>query len=469
MVRTASGPSRIPEPGMPTVVPLRPDEPRRVGRYRLVGRIDDHGAAQEDFGNSYAARRPDGAPVTVTLLRQDRAADAAARDRFMAEARVARQVPPFCAARILDAGFEGSTPYLVSEFIPGPTLAEVCLADGPLPYETVRGIAAGAATGLAAIHQAGLVHGNLGPETLVLSPAGPRLVHFSITPPYHHATPAADMLAWAQLVLYAAAGPLPVPRAHAAPPPAHAVGRSRARQVPTRRQYGQRELAVLPEGLRTLATQCLSPDPTGRPAARAVLAELLSHRDVSAGLLAEGSRLAQAAARPAAIHTPPPVAKPPPRRVSSAVVLWVAACAACLLAIVAAVAYIAHQHSQPAASGSPTPGVSRTGPPPHVPPALTGTWSGVVRQTHPVLSVIVRLELGTTSGTVAYPALSCSGDLAVVSAAPAKLVVKQTIARGSSHCEDGVITLRPQGGKLSFTFARTGVGNNPSGMLTRQR
>jgi eukaryotic-like serine/threonine-protein kinase len=453
---------------MPHVTPLRSDEPRRVGRYRLTGRIDDHGAAQEDVGSIYLAQRADGTTVTVTLLREDRAADAAARDRFMAEARVARQVPPFCAARILDAGFEGPTPYLVAEFVPGPALAEVAAAEGPLPPETVFGIAAGAVTGLAAIHQAGLVHGNLGPETLVLSPAGPKLVHFSITPPYHFATPAADMRAWAQTVLFAAAGPRPAPRAPASHRPGDEEVRPRGARAPVPPRYGAGDVAALPAGLRGVVTNCLSPDPAVRPTAREVLTELLAGRDVPGGLLAEGGRLAQTAARAPAAAPPVAAARPAPhRRSNSAAVLWLAACAACVLAIVAAVAYITHQHG-PAGGAGATPSASPTRPPPPVPQALTGTWSGTIRQTHPVLSVMVRLALGPASGTISYPALNCSGSLTVVSAAPGKLVVRQSIAIGSHSCENGVITLRPQGGKLRFTFARQGA-SSPSGILTHQR
>src|SRR5262249_15313268 len=156
-----------------------------------------------------------------------------------------------------------------------------------------RGVAAGAVTGLAAIHQAGLVHGHLGPDTLVLSPAGPRLVQFSITPPYHYATPAADMKASAQLVLFAA-GPRPGPRTPRAGGHHARPGGTRA---PTRPPYGQRDAAALPGDLQAAVANCLSPDPAIRPTAREVLTVLLTGHDVSSGLLAEGSRLAQAAAR----------------------------------------------------------------------------------------------------------------------------------------------------------------------------
>ena len=52
---------------MPLVTPLRPDDPRRVGRYRLSGRIAD-GLDDPDSAGTFLSRLPDGTPVAVTLL-----------------------------------------------------------------------------------------------------------------------------------------------------------------------------------------------------------------------------------------------------------------------------------------------------------------------------------------------------------------------------------------------------------------
>src|SRR5262249_57712974 len=87
---------------------------------------------------------------------------------------------------------------------------------------------------------------------------GPRGVHFSIPPPYGAATPAADMLAWARTMLFAA-------------------GRPAAES---------QDLMALPDGLRSVVTDCLAPDPAGRPLARAVLTEPLSGQDLPARRLA---------------------------------------------------------------------------------------------------------------------------------------------------------------------------------------
>ena len=170
---------------MPLVTPLRPDDLRRVGRYRLSGRIAD----SRDDPNSagiFRPRLPDGTPVAATLLGRTAAPDSASRDRFTAEATVARRVAPFCAARILDAGFDNGQPFLVSEFIEGPSLAETVAAEGPLEGPVLAALAIGTATGLTSIHQAGLVHGDFGPDHVVLGAEGPRVVHF---PPRRRTVP----------------------------------------------------------------------------------------------------------------------------------------------------------------------------------------------------------------------------------------------------------------------------------------
>ena len=227
---------------MPNVTSLRPDDPRRVGRYRLTGRMDEFARVEAAPTAVFLAQRMDGETVMVTLLAPDRAADAAARDRFAAEARVAHRVPPFCVAKILDAGFEDGRPYLITESVPGATLTQIVALEGPLPAETLRALAIGCATGIAAIHQTGLVHGQFGPDMVVLSREGPRVVHFTITPPYGAATPAADMLAWARTILFAA------------------VGRPSATT---------QDLMALPADLRSVVADCLTPDPAANSIVRA--------------------------------------------------------------------------------------------------------------------------------------------------------------------------------------------------------
>jgi eukaryotic-like serine/threonine-protein kinase len=434
---------------MPLVTPLQADDPRRVGRYRLTGRIASRAGAGGSTQRVFMAKPVDDGTVIVTLLGRERVADAAARDRFTAEARVARRVAPFCAARILDAGIEHDEPYLVAEYVPGPTLAEAVEHEGPMPLPALEALAIGTATGLMAIHQTGLVHGKLGPDHVVLGPDGPRLTHFGITPPYGAATPAADLGAWANTVVFAAVG---------------------------RRPVGPQDLAALPDDLRDVVAACLAPDLAARPVARTVLTRLLRGHDLSSGLLAEGTRQARAAARGPA--STPLVRQPAPIRSRSGVIIWAVACAVCVIAIVVAAVFVFRPRPRPAAqlggSTTATPPVTATRLPrplasASAPAALTGNWAGPIHQANPVLTVSVRISLPARSatGTIAYPSLECSGKLAIVSVGDGTLTLDQTISNGRENCPNGVVRMASgPGGTVAFTFLRPG-GGNPTGTLTR--
>lgn len=488
---------------MPHQTPLSPGDPRGVGRYRVAGRMI--GIPSDD--PIYVGTGPDGTEVAISILRGDWARDGAARDRFAAEATVAKRVPPFCAARVLDAGLDGADAYLVSEFVPGPSLLEVVAAEGVRRGHDLEAIAIGMVTGLASVHQAGLVHGSFGPEYVVLSTAdgSPRVVEFGITPPYGTATPSADMLAWGQTVVFAASGRPPV-----------TLG----------------DLDVLPGHLREPVERCLDPEPSQRPAARAVVLGLLGGGNVPAGLLAEGSRRA---ARPASRsvadelaagprHTGPHSS--PARQPRSAPaqnqhgqnqhgqsraaqrggpvrsgrshgggarsaeagrgrrIGLIAAAAVVMLALAGVLAMHVLGGTKPRDSGtSSAVGTAATSPPaspsaspspsagPSTPAGFAGTWSGQVEQPPTdTYQVSVKLAAGASSGQVTYsgPDLTCSGQLNLVTATGRKLTMTQGIVQGQSSCENGDVTIDLTGGGRSIWFSFRSDGYTAAGTLTRQ-
>jgi len=474
---------------MPQPVPLTSADPRRIDRYRLTGRLE--GIPSDD--PIYIGIGPDDTHVAITVLGGDWALDAAARDRFAAEAAVAKRVPPFCAARVLDAGLDGTRAYLVSEYVYGESLLELVSADGVRRGHDLEALAIGMATGLASVHQAGLVHGNFGPEFVIMSPDGaPRVVEFGITPPYGAATPSADMLGWAQTVIFAACG-------H---PPA-----------------SPDDLEALPEYIRDSVTQCLDPEPGARPAARAVVQSLLGTDNLPAGLLAEGSRRAVRAARGAhgagaaghgASHpgagerparattaraaddaenwhgpsdTGPAFRDPEPSawgRRRNGLLIGAAVAVLVAIGVVATHALLTNSSANsgqlsaatgaisktPSTSVSPTPSQN-----PITPAAFVGAWSGIVRQPPTdTYYVNVTFTAGTSAGTVSYAGtgFSCSGALTLNQvSSQQQLIFSQGIIQGQSNCENGQVTITlTSPGKIMFSFRSNGP--IASGTLTRQ-
>jgi serine/threonine protein kinase len=428
---------------MPHVAPLHAGDPRRLGRYRLISRIEGMPAG----GPVYLGQTPEGSEVSITLLDGEWAGDGAARDRFTNEANAASRVAPFCAARILGAGFEGGHAFLVREYVAGPSLLELVADEGPWEGADLEALAIGTATGLAAIHQAGLVHGDFGPEYVVLGANGPRVIEFGITPPYGAATPAADMRAWARTMLFAAAGG---PADPADP----------------------EDLNLLPEPLRALVIQSTSADPANQPSARSAVIELLGDDDPPAGVFGEGARRARLAA------VQPPPAKDErtelphrPRGRRGVAIWWATGVVVCILAIVVAIRFAQSQSSEPSAakpspsqqaSASTASGAAAPTPSVTVPASLAGTWTGQARQTSQSgtfsVGVTVNLTAGAPGGTVRYTGqFTCLDDLSLVSDSFGILTLNQAVVKGP--CQPGVVTLSPDpAGSSGLAFSFKGQG-----------
>jgi tRNA A-37 threonylcarbamoyl transferase component Bud32 len=137
------------------------------GRYRLVRRIATGGMGEVwEADDTVLGRR-----VALKVLVEELAADERATRRFVREARATARLSHPNVARVYDFGRDGGAPFLVMELLQGETLAGR-LAAGPLPPAEAARIAASVADALDAAHQLGIVHRDVKPANVMLTPAG---------------------------------------------------------------------------------------------------------------------------------------------------------------------------------------------------------------------------------------------------------------------------------------------------------
>ncbi len=136
------------------------EDPPRVGRLELVERLG-HGA----FGMVWRAEDPDiGRSVAVKIVRR---ASAAADGRWLDEARAQAAVVHPHVAVVHDVGVWRGHAYLVMELVEGRPLREWVEHTRPSSAR-ILDLAAGIGRGLAAVHDRGLVHGDVKPDNIVV-------------------------------------------------------------------------------------------------------------------------------------------------------------------------------------------------------------------------------------------------------------------------------------------------------------
>ena len=268
------------------------------GRFRLLTSIGAGGMSQVWRAHDELLDRE----VALKLLSSPGEARPAPRSATVREARLAAGLSHPNLTQVYDCGEatlpDGTVvPYLVMELVDGENLADR-LASGPLPWPEAARVGAEVARALASVHRAGVVHRDVKPGNVVLTPAGAKLLDFGIaarcgsrgergrlvgTPTYaaperldvDTASPESDVYSLGVLCYETLTGHPPVELPtweHARQ--AHPPRRTARRRGGVPETVLASSLAGVPEPLARLCRACLALTPQHRPSAEQVANEL---------------------------------------------------------------------------------------------------------------------------------------------------------------------------------------------------
>ena len=138
------------------------------GRYELISRIAIGGMGEVWEATDHVIGRT----VAIKILKDEYMGDPGFLERFRAEARHAALVNHEGIASVFDYGEENGSAFLVMELVPGEALSTILERDGTLSTDKTLDIVAQTSAALQAAHAAGLVHRDIKPGNLLITPDG---------------------------------------------------------------------------------------------------------------------------------------------------------------------------------------------------------------------------------------------------------------------------------------------------------
>jgi len=274
--------SELPLPPLPQpAAPARDRAGERVGAYTLLAKIGEGG-----MGVVHLARREGGDRVALKMLRPHIVGDDEARARFAREVNSLRRIRSRWVAEIVDADPWAPVPFVATRYVPGLSLHDYVVEEGPIEGRNLIWFAGCLAEGLASVHDVGVLHRDVKPSNVLMEGRTPILIDFGLarvaddpklthtgwllgTPGYlapeilygDDSTAASDIHSWAATVAYAGTGNPP-------------FGRGPSMAIMDRVRRGEHDLTGLPYELRQLLEAALDPDPARRPDLASILAWL---------------------------------------------------------------------------------------------------------------------------------------------------------------------------------------------------
>ncbi len=138
------------------------------GRYVLTDRIASGGMGEVWKATDTILGRT----VALKLLKSGLTDEIGFTERFRNEARLSAALTHGNIAQVYDYGEDEGTAYLVMEYVPGLPLSKIIADRAPMPAADTVGLIAQAATALSAAHRSGLIHRDVKPANMLVTPDG---------------------------------------------------------------------------------------------------------------------------------------------------------------------------------------------------------------------------------------------------------------------------------------------------------
>lgn len=261
--------------------PTGEELPERIGHYVIRRRIGQGG-----MGVVYQAEDPRTEQfVAVKVLKPEVAGDHIARARLAREVETMRRVQSPNVAEVIEADTQAELPWVVTEYIPGPTLDATVTDHGPLRGRALTRFVTGMARAIRDIHEVDVIHRDLKPGNVIISNGEPIVIDFGIahavdgakltqtgtfvgTPSYlspeviegTDLSSATDIHAWGGTVAFASTGRPP-------------YGAGSFEVIFFRILNGEIDMEGMHEALRPLVTRAVSRDMSRRPTAAELVEE----------------------------------------------------------------------------------------------------------------------------------------------------------------------------------------------------
>jgi serine/threonine-protein kinase len=135
-------------------------------RYKLLQSIGKGGMAFVYSAYDLMLDRP----VAIKILKQDLSQDQAFRDRFHLEAKAAANLTHPSIVTVYDFGYDQDWLFIVMEHVPGTDLKTMLLQRGRIPIDEALSLMIQACSGIGYAHRAGLVHCDIKPHNMLVTP-----------------------------------------------------------------------------------------------------------------------------------------------------------------------------------------------------------------------------------------------------------------------------------------------------------